>query len=87
MHCRNGCLPMKETVSDALWMSALSGLGAVVIEGILVGGLYLFEPVAQQIMERHSASVLISFPIVFVAAFGFSIQFAMEMQFWRGKWK
>lgn len=80
-------MPMKESASDALWMSISAGLGAVVVEGIVLGAFYLFDPVAKKIVEDHSLSFLISFPIVFVAGFGCSLQFAMEMQFWRGKWK
>jgi hypothetical protein len=78
---------MKETVSDALWMGVLAGLGAVVIEAILLGSFYLFDPAAKKIIEDHNVSLVISFPVIFVAAFGFSLQFALEGQFWRGKWK
>jgi hypothetical protein len=78
---------MKETVSDVLWMGVLAGLGAVVIEAILLGSFYLFDPAAKKIIEDHSISLGISIPVIFVAAFGFSLQFALEGQFWRGKWK
>ena len=77
----------RETVSDAIWMSVLAGLGAVAIESILLGNFYLFDPVAKRIIEDHSMSLLISFALIFVAAFGFSLQFALKGQFWRGKWK
>jgi hypothetical protein len=78
---------MKETVPDALWMGVLAGLGAVVIEAILLASFYLFDPAAKKIIEDHSISLVISFPVIFVAAFGLSLQFALEGQFWRGKWK
>jgi thiamine transporter ThiT len=68
-------------------MSVCAGLGAVMVEGILAGFLYLFEPAAKGFIQRHSISILISFPLIFVAALGLSPQFAMEMQFLRGKWK
>jgi hypothetical protein len=68
-------------------MSVCAGLGAVIVETILVGSLYLFEPIAKVFIESHRFPILISFPLVFVAAFGLSLQFTMEMQFWRGKWK
>jgi hypothetical protein len=68
-------------------MSVCAGLGAIIVETILVGSLYLFEPTAKVLIEDHSVAILISLPIVFVAGFGLSLQFAMEMQFWRGKWK
>lgn len=80
-------MPIKETASDALWMGLLAGLGAVVIETILLGSFYLFDPAAKKIIEDHSISLVISFPVIFVAAFGFSLQSALEGQFWRGKWK
>jgi Kef-type K+ transport system membrane component KefB len=80
-------LETKGTVSGALWMSVFAGLGAVVVETILVGSLYLFEPVAKAFIEKHSTPILLCFPLIFVAGFGLSLQFSMEMQFWRGKWK
>jgi hypothetical protein len=80
-------LPIKETVSDALWMGFFVGLGAIVIELILLGSFYLFDPAAKRIIEDHSTSLFVSFPVIFVTAFGFSLQFALEGQFWRGKWK
>jgi hypothetical protein len=78
---------LEETASDALWMGVLAGLGAVAIEAILLGSFYLFDPAAKRIIEDHSMSLLISFPVIFAAAFAFSLQFALEGQFWRGKWK
>ena len=78
---------MEETASDALWMSILAGLGAAVVDGILLVSLYWFDPAAKSIMENHSSSFLISFPIIFVAGFGLSLQFALEMQILRRKWK
>lgn len=80
-------MAIKETVSDALWMGGLAGLGAVAIEAILLGSFYLFDPAAKRIIEDHSMSFLASVPVIFIAAFGFSLQFALEGQFWRGKWK
>jgi len=80
-------LAIKETASDALWMGLLAGLGAVVIETILLGSFYLFDPSARKIIEGHSTSLIISIPVIFVVAFGFSLQFALEGQFWRGQWK
>lgn len=80
-------MAMKETVSDALWLSILAGLGAVVVDGILLGSFYWFLPAAKSIMENHRSSFLVSFPIIFVVGFGLSLQFALEMQFLRGKWK
>jgi hypothetical protein len=79
--------PSDETASDAVWMSVLAGLGAVAIEVILVGGFYLFDPIAKMIIESHSWYFLISLPVLFVAGFGFSLQLELRMQFWRGKWK
>lgn len=68
-------------------MGTLAGLGAIAIELIILGSFYLFDPAAKKIIEDHSTSLFISFPVIFVAAFGFSLQFALEGQFWRGKWK
>jgi hypothetical protein len=68
-------------------MGTFAGVGAVVVELILLCSFYLFDPVAKLIIEDHSTSLIISFPVIFVVAFGFSLQFALEGQFWRGKWK
>lgn len=68
-------------------MGLCAGLGAMIVEVILAGSLYLFEPIAKAFIEAHSSLILISFPLVFVAAFALSLQFEMEMQFLRGKWK
>jgi hypothetical protein len=76
-----------DTVSDALWISILAGLEAVLIEVIILGSFSLFDPTAKRIMENHSLYFLISSLVIFVAGFGVSLQFALEMQFWRGKWK
>ena len=79
--------PSSETTSDAIWMSVLAGLGAVVIEVILVGGFYFFDPVAKTIIETHGGYFVVSLAVLFVAGFGLSLQLALKMQFWRGKWK
>lgn len=76
-----------ETVADALWMGVFAGLGAIAIELILVGSFYLFDPSAKRIIVSHAHLLLLSLPITFVAGFGISLQFALEMQFLRGKWK
>ncbi len=76
-----------ETVSDALWMGVSAGLGAIAIELILVGSFYLFDPSAKRMIESHALLLLLSLPIAFVAGFGISLQFALETQFLRGKWK
>lgn len=68
-------------------MSLLAGLGGVAIEAILVGFFYFFDAAAKALIERHETYLLIIAGVVFVAAFGFSLQFALEMQCWRGKWK
>ena len=80
-------MAFRETISDALWMSVLAGLGGVIIEAILLGGFYLFDPVAKMTLEEHGAMVVLSFLVIFVGAFGLSLQIALEGQFWRGKWK
>lgn len=80
-------MPIKETAPDALWQGVWAGLGAVVIETILLGSFYCFDPTAKRIIAAHSTSLVISFPVIFVAAFGFSLHFALESQLWRGKWK
>jgi len=70
-----------------LWTGVCAGLGAVIVEAILVGSLYLFEPFARAFIENYGFPILISFPLVFLAAFGLSLQFTMEIQFLGGKWK
>lgn len=80
-------MALRETISDALWMSVLAGFGGVVIEAIVLGGFYLFDPVAKMILEDHGPTVVLSFLVIFVAAFGLSLQVTLEGQFWRGKWK
>jgi hypothetical protein len=76
-----------ETISDALWMSILAGLGGVLIVVLLFGGFYLFDPVAKLIIEQHISYFFASVAVIFLAGFGISLQFALKMQFWRGKWK
>ena len=76
-----------ETVSDALWMGLLAGLGGVFIVLIPLGGLYLFDPIGKLIIERQSSYILATLAAIFVAGFGFSLQFTLSGQFWRGKLK
>jgi hypothetical protein len=53
MQSRSSGVAHKETISDALWMSVLAGLGGVIIEAILLGGFYLFDPVGKMILVGH----------------------------------
>jgi hypothetical protein len=76
-----------ETVSDALWMSLLAGLGGVFIVLLLLGGFYLFDPIGKLIIDGHSSYVLASVAVIFVAGCGVSLQLTLKMQFWRGKRK
>lgn len=75
------------SISDALWGSVLSGLGGVLVEAILIGGFYLFDPVANISIVNNASYILWSLPIMFVAGLGISLQFMLRIQFWRGKWK
>jgi len=68
-------------------MSLLAGLGGVAIETILVGFFYFFDSAAKTLIQSHEIYLFISAVVIFVAAFGFSLEFAFEIQFWRGKWK
>ena len=68
-------------------MSVLAGFGGVFIEVLLVGSVYLFEPTMRTFVDRHSTYFLVSVPFIFVAGFGMSLQSALEIQFWRGKWR
>lgn len=58
-------MALKETISDALWMSVLAGLGGVFIEVILLGCFYLFDPVMKMILENHGPTIVISFLLIF----------------------
>ena len=80
-------MAIREAASDALWMGVWAGLGAAAIEAILLGSFYWFDPGIRKIIEEHCTGLVISFPVVFVSAFGISLQIALEGQFWRGKWK
>jgi len=75
-----------ETVSDALWMSILAGLGGVFIAVLLLGSFYLFDPVSRRIIDQHSVYFLGSVAVIFVVSFGISILLTLRMQLWRGKW-
>jgi hypothetical protein len=76
-----------ESISDALWMSVLAGLGGMCVELILVGGCYLFEPALKRSIDEHRFYVLMSFPIIFIVGFGICVASVLEFQFFRGKWK
>lgn len=80
-------MAIRETVSDALWMSVLAGFGAVVAEAILLGCVYLSGPTAKKLLEDHSMSLLITFPVLFVATFALSLRSALARQAWREWWK
>jgi hypothetical protein len=75
------------SISDALWGSVLAGLGGVFVEAILIGGFYLFDPVAKISIVNNASYVLWSLLIMFIAGFGVSIQFMLRIQFRRGSWK
>ncbi|MBI3645502.1 MAG: hypothetical protein HY233_06025 [Acidobacteriales bacterium] len=64
-----------------------AGLGGVFVEAILIGGFYLFDPVAKRSIANHASYVLWSVPLIFIAGFGISLELMLESQFLRGKWK
>ncbi len=76
----------EESISGALWTIVLSGLGAVFVEAVLVGGFYLFEPLTRTVIEDHGLYLLIGIPVIFVAGFGVSLALTLESQLRRGKW-
>lgn len=78
---------LNESVSDALWMSVLSGLGGVLVVVLLFGCFYLFDPIGKLIIRQHSHYFVGSVAAAFVGAFGISLQLTLKMQFWRGKWR
>ena len=76
-----------DTAVDVLWMSVLAGLGGTFVEGVLLGGFYLFDPVARTIIEKYGSYCLWSLLIVFATGFGISLQLTLGMQLRRGEWK
>jgi hypothetical protein len=75
------------TISDALWMSVYAGMGSVFAMAILLGGAYLFEPAARMWIDAHPVYVALGTIFIFVAGFGMSLAFAMELQYRSGKWE
>lgn len=67
-------------------MSVLAGLGGVFSAAILFASAYLFEPAAKMWIEAHPLYVALGAIFIFVAGFGMSLSFALELQFRRGKW-
>jgi hypothetical protein len=76
-----------ESIADVLWGGVWAGLGCVFVEGILVGGFYLFERDGRLFVQTHASFLLVGALVLFVAGFGVTLQSVLELQFWRGKWK
>ena len=84
-HVRSAIQPIHfQTVP---WMSVFAGLEAVAIAEILIGAFWLLAPAAKRTVEEHTRLMPISTHIVFAAGFGWSLQFAIEMQLLHGNWK
>lgn len=75
-----------DSISDTLWMSVPAGLGGLFATAILFASAYLFEPAAKMWIESHLLYVALGAIFIFVAGFGMSLSFALELQFRRGKW-
>ena len=76
-----------ENVADVVWGAIWAGLGSVVAVGLFIGSFYLFEPTLRPMIVLYLPYFLIGVGVLFLAGFGMSLQFVLEMQFWRGKWK
>ena len=76
----------KQDIKDVFWTGVFAAFGGMFIEIVLVGSLYLFEPTARRGIDLYFPYVLLSIPVIFVAAFGISLQLSMKTDFWRGKW-
>jgi len=74
-----------DSVSDAVHSSLWAGVGAVLIEVFLLV-CCLFDSGLKNYISGHLQYVLISIPLVFIAALGVSLGFTLALQFRRGKW-
>ncbi len=81
-HCRDS-----ERPAETFWASICAGIGAVLVGGLLLGMVYAFMPISRAIVKEHPSYVLMGAIALFLVGFGMSLQFALELQFLRGKWK
>ena len=74
-----------DSVSDAILSSLWAGLGAVLVEVVLLA-FCLFDSGLRNYLSGHIAYVLASIPVLFIVASGLSLGFTLAIQFRRGKW-
>jgi hypothetical protein len=79
-HALNRNKGYPNTVSDALRMALWSGFGGVLLEGIIIGLFFLFDPLAKYYVVKYQTALLISVPIIFVAGFGISLVLSLKIQ-------